>query len=133
MSALKDLMMKQVLLELPGFCGLYDDDHIMRAMIVELAGTAPQPPQQPQHRRYGSAHPTCWDHDMHAMDSQVRAPAAWLMYPFTCLDRRALACNSFIAQHRPFPRQLKFVINRSYLHPWCPLRILKPVGLTQRL
>ncbi|EIE18734.1 hypothetical protein COCSUDRAFT_68177 [Coccomyxa subellipsoidea C-169] len=60
-----------VLLELPGFCGLYDDDHIMRAMIVELAGTAPQPPQQPHHRRYGSAHPTCWDHDMHAMDSQV--------------------------------------------------------------
>ncbi len=120
-------MMKQVLLELPGFCGLYDDDHIMRAMIVELAGTAPQPPQQPQHRRYGSAHPTCWDHHMHAMDSQVRAPAAWLMHPFTCLDRRALAYNPFIAQHRPYN------INKFYLYPLCPLRILKAVGLTQRL
>lgn len=42
----------------------------MRAMIVELAGPAPPPPV---HRRYGSAHATCWDHgsDLHGVEAQV--------------------------------------------------------------
>ena len=61
---------EQALLDLPSFGSLYDDDHIMRAMIVELAGPAPPPPVR---RHYGSAHTTCWDHDsdLHALEAQV--------------------------------------------------------------
>ncbi|BDA49739.1 hypothetical protein COCOBI_14-3590 [Coccomyxa sp. Obi] len=79
------------LLDLPSFGSLYDDDHIMRAMIVELAGPAPPPPSAHGQRRYGSAHATCWDHgsDLHAMEAQGVHNAHALSNPHMAPHRSA--------------------------------------------